>query len=277
MHEQEVNVYIENIKKTFGTFNHAPLKSVIDPTLLAEYKMQMIPGTGILHKIDTNATYNNDEGAEVSSSSNITTGSGTGTGTGTGSTNSSIATTMDESRSSDPNDIEEQPSKKARLSTAPDDAECIPMDQTNDDGQSVGNPLEAAATGMNESATISLELFEQLRKANVCFEQQLNEKAFAVERLKHEKQALVDENEHLKKCLEEKTNQINKAEAAQQKTSQQIDRAALIELVKTTKICVGCNRERPADTLHFCDIGCQKLYLLVITKARCHLQNIKIK
>lgn len=232
----------------------------------------MIPGTGILHTI--NPLYNNDDGAEVSSSSNVTTGSGS---------NSSLDTTMDSSlnsqnandatRSPDPMDIEpEQPAKKPRLSSTAA-AECSPMDHTNDDGKDVDNSLEAGTTASNDdgAATISLELFEQMRNANLSFElqlkqmtKQLNEKACDNERLQLQNQALVNENVHLKTCLEEKTDQISKAAeaAAQQQTSpHQIDRIALIELAKTTKICAGCNTERPSDMLHFCDIGCQKSYL----------------
>lgn len=242
---------------------------MIDPTLLAEYRMLLIPSTGILQTINPNALYNNDDGAEVSSSSNVTSASGSGNGTstraGTTSSNSSIATTMDlslnsqnandESHSSDPNDVDEQPAKKARLSTVADNDERIPIDQTNDDGQNKDKRLEAGTTGSNECATISMELFEQMRNAKLCCEHQIKQmtdlldaKTFDIERLEHEKQALVDENDQLKKHLEEKT-------------PHQIDRAALIELAKTTKVCVGCNTERPSDMLHFCDIGCQKSYL----------------
>lgn len=234
----------------------------------------MIPGTGISHTIDPNAAYKNDEGAEVTSSSNDN-GS-----TSTNTSNSSLATTMDssvnsqnavesESHSPDPVDTEEQPAKKPRLSTAAENNHCIPMNLTNDNNdQNMVNKSEATAVGANENASISPELSEQVRNENVCLTQQLkqmsdqlNEKVLENERLQNENRALVDENDRLKKSLEEKITQINNAEADQQKTPQQMDRTALIELAKNMKICMGCNAERPSDMLHFCDVSCQKSYL----------------
>lgn len=272
---KEANVYIDNIKKKFGTFNHAPLKSAINPELLAQHTQQMIPGTGISCTIDP--VYNNDEGAEVTSSSNDS-----GSTSGTGSSNSSMASTKDssvnsqnenavESHSPDPVDIEEQPAKKkARLSIAADNGKCIPMDQSTDNNvQKMVCKLEAATAEANQGAAISPELIlDQVRNENVRITQhlkqmsdQLNEKALENEQLKLANQALTDENEQLKNTLEEKTAQINQIEADQHETPQRMDRIALIELAKKTKICMGCNAESPLDMLHFCGVGCQKSYL----------------
>lgn len=235
----------------------------------------MIPGTGISRTIDPNAAHKNDEGAEVTSSSNDNGSTSTNS-----SSNSSLATTMDSSvnsqnaveselHSPDPVDIEEQPAKKARLSTAADNNECLPMNLTNDNNdQNMVNKSEATIVGANENATISSEFLEQVRNDNVCLthqlkqmSDQLNEKVLENERLQNENRALVDENDRLKKSLEEKTTQINNAEANQQKTPQQVDRTVLIELAKNLKICMGCNAERPLDMLHFCGVSCQKSYL----------------
>lgn len=270
---KEANVYIDNIKKKFGTFNYAPLKSAINPELLAQHTQQMIPGTGISCTIDP--VYNNDEGAEVTSSSNDS-----GSTSGTGSSNSSMASTLDssvnsqnavQSHSPDPVDIEEQPAKKkARLSIAANNGKCIPMDQATDNNvQKMVCKLEAATAGANQGAAISpVLILDQVRNENVRITQQLkqmsdqlNEKALENERLKLANQALTNENEQLKKTLEEKTAQINQAEAVQHKTPQKMDRTAFIELAKKTKICMGCNAESPSDMLHFCGIGCQKSYL----------------
>lgn len=266
VHKKEANEYIGNIKKKFGTFNHAPLKTAIVPEQLAQYTLQMIPGTGISPRsIDPNAMHNNDERAEVTSSSND---SGSTSGTGTSSSNSSLATTMDSSVNSqkslgspdpDPVDVEVQPAKKARLSTAAaNNDECIPMDQENENNEDAVQK-ELTAGGSNE---ISLDQLEQVRNENVLhLGNQLEQKTSEIERLKHDNQALADENKHLQQLLEEKTAKINKAEAAQHKTPHGIDRMALVELAKKTKICSGCNAERPSDMLHFCDVSCQKIYL----------------
>lgn len=260
IHKKEANVYIDNIKKKFGTFIHAPFKTVIEPERLAQYTLQMIPGTGISpHSSDLNAMDNSDERAEVTSSSND---SGTSSGTGTSSTNSSVATTMDssvnsqksvESHSPDPKsvDTEVQPAKKARLSAAAaNNDECIPMDQKNEHNENAVQ-LGTAVTGSTETSPV---LLEQVQAENVDLGNQLkqmsdllNEKGFEVERLKHDHQALIDENNQLKRALEE--------------APRKIDRTALVELAKSTKICVGCNAERPSDMLHFCGVVCQKTYL----------------
>lgn len=280
--QKEANVYIENIRKKFGSFHHAPLKSAIEPNLLAEYTVQMIPGTGISRTIDPNATYTNEESTEVSSSSNITISGSATTTTGNTSTNdTSLATTMDLSLSENANGShsfdaveigieDQQPSKKARLSDAADSNEYNRFAQTI----MVTNDQNA------DTATISPVLFEQLHKANLCFEQEmkqmseqmaklsekLNELTIENERLKHETQVLGSENSDLKKRLDEKVTELANVEAAsQQQTeqheSQQVDRAAAIALAKTMKICMGCDSERPLDMLHFCGVACQKLYL----------------
>lgn len=228
---------------------------VIDPTLLAEYTLKMIPGTGILNTINPNATYNNDDGADVSSSSNNATASETG------SSNSSLASTMNSSGNNESgSDTEEQPTaKKPRLSAPPDTDECIPMDQGHDQEQTnvdeeklANNSLNVGAAGSNDGA------FERKLKEMT---EELKEKACVIERLTHENQVLIEENAQLKKCLEEKIDHISKVEAAQSKTPHEIDRAAFIESAKKMKFCVACNAERATDMLHFCDVDCQKVYL----------------
>lgn len=182
-------------------------------------------------------------------------------------------------------------SKKARLSSeAAENMECNSLDQANGNNsvaikqQDIINPSDGS--GVNDSATnatISPELFEKLRKANVSFEQQLKqmssrmnaliaqstEKTFDIERLKHQNQKLVNENDDLKKRLDEKIAQINQMEAQQQQQQQkqlqlqpQVDRIAVLEMAKKVKICSTCNAERPMDWLYFCDISCQKRFFV---------------
>lgn len=223
----------------------------------------MIPGTGILRSIDSNATFSNEEHTELSSSSHISTsGSGSATAntstnsaantsTGSGSNNSSLATTMDlslnngenanTSHSSDGIEVdshssEQPPTKKARLSHA-----VVEMLNRND---AVANDPYAGA------ATVSRQLFENVHKANLCFEQELKQKIVETERLKHQIQVLTDENGDLTKRLEETKARIANAEtAAQQQTEQhapqQINRMAAIAFAKATKVCMACNAERP--------------------------------
>lgn len=236
----------------------------------------MIPGTGILRKIDSNVLYDNDDdgGAEVSSSSNISTNA-TACGSNNTSTASTVSTVVLDELSANIDEL--HPSKKARLSIA---ADHMDLDQTNgnstEDNQNFNDAMDLDETIANANVAngISPELFEQLRKANLYFEQKLNEmtaelndKAFDNERLKHQNQLLVDENEDLKQRLNEKIQHINNIEAQQQRQQQQqqqqpnIDRKAMIEFAKKTKICMACNTERPLDMLHFCGVGCQKVYL----------------
>lgn len=271
MHKKEANVYIDNIKKKFGTFNHAPSKTVIDPERLAQYTLQMIPGTGISPRsVDPNAMDNNDERAEVTSSSND---SGSTSATDTNSTNSSLATTMDSSvnsqksveshsRDPDPVDTEAHPAKKARLSVAAANTdEGIPMEQKDEHDENAIQPEVAVASNspelLEQAGNEKVQLGNQLKQIL----DQLKEKTLEIERLEQDNQELVDENKRLNLVLEEKTAEINKVEAAQRKTPPEIDRMAIVELAKKTKICVGCNAERPLDMLHFCGIDCQKIYL----------------
>lgn len=232
-----------------------------------------IMGVGTSRAIDSNVPANDEESAEVSSSSNIstngsaantssatntsTTDTSTGTGTGTGSDE-----TNDSSNAAEDANVSQPASKKPRLSDAAANADTNSCDNLAD-------------VNDQQVDTVSPELYQQLRQENLSFKKQLKTMADELTLKTAENNSLQNENKYLKarndalaKIMDGNIVPNTDAEAgvsvkpeALENATQPIDRAAVIELAKKMKICMGCDAEQPSDMLHFCDVDCQKRYL----------------